>query len=297
MKHTGGNWNPKEGPTYFLAANTGRLRNAAEVTQCLLIAINELEGPKGEEYLREWLDLGRTVFLDSGIFNLTNEHARAHGTTMDEALALAPEEIDGFDDLFERYVRLCKAHESRLWGYIELDQGGRENKIRTRARLEAMGLRPIPVYHPLNDGWDYFDELARSYDRICFGNIVQAEQRERLRLIHTMWERKQRYPNLWIHCLGYTPDQRMYALPPNSADSSTWLQALRWPTGIVLRTMGKAIDKLGDGFNYVLGSDRDDDVGAARATKLSAMNSEMEMINWRNGLARVAELTGSRFKP
>ena len=58
---------------------------------------------------------------------------------------------------------------------VEVDQGGRENKIKTRARLEKMGLRPIPVYHPLNDGWDYFDYLAENYDRICMGNVVNAE--------------------------------------------------------------------------------------------------------------------------
>ena len=296
MKHTGGKWNPHEPPIYFLAANASRLRNAAEVTQCLLIAVNELEGPKGEEYFSQWLTAGRTVFLDSGIFFLTNQHARAHDVTMDTALALSPEEIDGFDDLFKKYVHLAKTYGDRVWGYIELDQGGRENKIRTRQRLEDMGLRPIPVYHPFNDGWDYFDELGQNYDRICFGNVVQAERRERVQLIHTMWERRRRFPHLWIHVLGYTPNELLYACPPNSADSSTWLQAIRWPTGVQLRSMGKTVDQLGRDFNYALGSARDEQAGAAKATHLAALNSESEMMNWREGLRRIAAVTGGSYR-
>jgi hypothetical protein len=42
---------------------------------------------------------------------------------------------------------LATTYEERLWGYIELDKGGRENKLRTRTRLHNHGLNPIPVYH------------------------------------------------------------------------------------------------------------------------------------------------------
>ena len=62
--------------------------------------------------------------------------------------------------------------------------------------LEQMGLRPIPVYHPFNDGWDYFDYLAERYDRICFGNVVQADRETRKRLVATAWERHRKYPHL-----------------------------------------------------------------------------------------------------
>ena len=62
-------------------------------------------------------------------------------------------------------------------------------------QAESLGLKPIPVYHPLLDGWDYFDELAAQYDRICFGNIVQAPAATRIRLLHTLWERHRRYPD------------------------------------------------------------------------------------------------------
>ena len=99
-------------------------------------------------------------FIDSGVFNLSTRHAAKHDLTMDQALALAPTEIDGFDELFAKYVRLVTELGDKVWGYIEIDQGGKANKIKTRARLEELGLRPIPVYHPFNDGWDYFGEIA-----------------------------------------------------------------------------------------------------------------------------------------
>jgi len=196
-------------------------------TPYTLVAVSELLG--SEQVLIERLDKGHTVMLDSGIFSMTQRHMRSHpGMTMDEALALAPSDIDGFDELFARYVQIVEKYEDRLWGYVELDQGGIENKKLTRAKLEEMGLRPIPVYHPLNDGWDYFDELARSYDRICVGNIVQASTALRVRLLATIWERHRRYPHLWIHGLGYTATALLHGYPVESVDTSTWFAPVRW---------------------------------------------------------------------
>ena len=102
---------------------------------------------------------------------------------------------------------------SRLWGYIELDQGGAVHKRRTRTALEQAGLAPIPVYHPFNDGWDYFDELCARYDRICVGNVVQAPRAIRCRIFATVWERQRAYPDVWIHYLGVTPTPTQIAYP------------------------------------------------------------------------------------
>lgn len=74
--------------------------------------------------VEDWLDAGRSVFLDSGVFNLANSHAKAHGITMDEALQMAPDDLEGFAPLFDKYTRIVKRLGSRLWGYIEIDQGG-----------------------------------------------------------------------------------------------------------------------------------------------------------------------------
>ena len=80
----------------------------------------------------------RKVFLDSGVYWLATQHAEANHSSMDEALGLAPEKISRFDELFGHYVDAVQRYEPNLWGYIEIDQGGRDNKRRTREKLEAM---------------------------------------------------------------------------------------------------------------------------------------------------------------
>lgn len=226
MKHrTAGCWSHDERLIWFGASSPSHYN----VPVNNLVATNDLLSDRGEAYLRDKLGRGDRMLLDSGIFNLTNDYKRATGCTMDQALALPPTAFDGFEALFDRYVHLAQQWGDQLWGYIELDQGGKENKRLTRARLHDLGLDPIPVYHPLVDGWDYFDELAESFDRICFGNIVQAAPNVRVRLLHTLWERHRAYPDLWVHVLGLSPNDDTIVFPPESADSSSWISGLQFP--------------------------------------------------------------------
>lgn len=238
VKTAGGTFDPKDTPTFFMAG--ARAFNDAKISagargdverfyKWLLIAVTQMDSQRHMELVEEWCNNGARVFLDSGIFPLTNAHARAHNVTMDEALALAPDEIDGFDELLAKYMDVCRALGSKLWGYTELDQGGAANKRRTRAMLEAEGLRPIPIYHPLNDGWDYLDELVERYDRICIGNVVQANAKVRAELLLTAWERLRRYKRKpWVHVLGHTPNPLFVACPFNSADSTEYIYALQY---------------------------------------------------------------------
>lgn len=291
MIKTGGDtFDPGERNIYFLAANIDQVRKTESGSyRHFLLAMNDLSGTDLEVSRLKEYGARNKIFVDSGIFALTNEHKRRHGTTMDEALALPPEEVDGFGDLLEKYIEINRKIGSESWGYIELDQGGRDNKIRTRARLEDAGLNPIPVYHPLNDGWDYFDYLAERYDRICFANVVQANKPTRKRLIATAWHRHRKYPKLWIHLLGYTPDESLYALPINSGDSSTWVGSVRWSRNIC-RTAGKAIGALPLNFSPVLmetaaAMEMDESVRAAlykKGFQLSACMGWGAMRNWYN---------------
>lgn len=282
---------------YFTASDAKTQDVGSRHHSCVLIAVNELLSPANEKYLETWLDNGCTVFLDSGIYWLTNEHVRAHpGMSMDDALALPPDQIDGFDELFDRYVYLCRRYGDRLWGYIELDQGGMANKRRTRARLEDMDLRPIPVYHPFNDGWDYFDELAETYDRMCFGNVVQANRPQRKRLVATAWERHRRYPNLWIHLLGLTPNEWLLGMPVDSADSSAWLSSVRWSgykETAALRTLGS----LPRDFQYELAGDAGGDRGSRKAVAMSAIGCKAIQRNWRTHLGAMQEHLGLALYP
>lgn len=263
-----------------------------------LTAVNDArtEGDT-REGVEEPIERGSKLFLDSGIFNLTNNHMRATGCTMDEALALAPEEITGFDDLFARYVELVQRYEPRLWGYIELDQGGLHNKRRTRQRLHDLGLNPIPVYHPLNDGWDYFDELAETYDRICFGNIVQASVPVRMQLLTTMWERRRRYPHLWIHILGFTANEWLLAIPSDSCDSSTWCGPLRWgnPATESSYLNRNITGHLPRGFTYNQDVDRHDEGGWMQAALCYAEAFDGLTDLWRQMLDDRAALGFERW--
>jgi hypothetical protein len=268
----GGTFDKNEQPVYFIASGPTQLEIAQEITDHLLVAVNELESPKAIEQFDKMLDTGAKVFLDSGIFNLTNRHMRAHGITMDEALALAPDEIDGFDKLWDNYCEIVTRFANRVWGFIELDQGGAINKRKTRARIEKeTGLIPVPVYHPLNDGWDYFNELAKEYDRICCGNVVQANQATRKRLITTLYERqRQDHPDTWIHFLGFTPNEWVHAAPfYGSCDSSSWLVNVRWSRAHRSQGACKRVGGFVYGMRYKYGSDYTDDNGYERAIRFA----------------------------
>lgn len=237
MKATAGTWDPEARPVYFTAITEFTTSSDRPLPHYLLIAANELlvepsttasRKAYRDALLPRLLDAGHEVLLDSGIFHASTHHAAAHGLTMDQALALPPEAIDGFARLHDRYLELTALHGDRLWGYIELDQGGATVKVQTRAKLEAHGLAPIPVYHPLNDGWDYFDQLAEGYDRICLGNIVKAPRPARLRIFQTIWQRHRAHPALWIHGLGLAPNEFMHACPLDSCDSSDWTDSQKY---------------------------------------------------------------------
>ena len=281
IKRTGGVWDPNEDACYFIASDPTSLGFAIDHTRHLLVAVNAINGDTVLSNIKDWTARGHHVLIDSGVFNLANEHANRHKLPLEKALGLAPDEIEGFDELFAAYCRIAAALKNDCWGYIEIDQGGRDNKIKTRAKLEAMGLNPIPVYHPLNDGWDYFDELAANYDRICFGNMVQAEPESRKRMLATAWERRRKYPHLWIHLLGYTPNALLNAFPANSCDSSTWLSAVRWPDAFTVRTALQPVSRLPSHFAYDYEIDVYAPGGNGHAKSMGAYEAHFITATWR----------------
>lgn len=292
MKNTGGRWDPKEEGVYFIASNVNSLVHGVKSHDYLLVAVNEISTDEDILQIEKWCDEGKRVFIDSGVFNLANSHAKQHGMSMDQALALAPDQIDGFAELLERYCSLMKKLGDKVWGYIEVDQGGRENKIKTRAKLEGMGFSPIPVYHPFNDGWEYFDTLAESYDRICMGNIVQASKPVRQRLLATAWDRRRKYPNLWIHLLGMTPNEWLNAYPVNSCDSSAWLRLVRWASSMRAHSALKSFSPMSQNFTYAYEADPESEGGHQKARQFGAYESHFLVQNWR-ALVREYEAIGS----
>ena len=293
MIPSGGTWDKTDRHAYFLAG--GELGNHHDY---VLVAVNELGSPTRLAALEAMLEAGIKVLIDSGIFWLTNEHKRTHGISMNEALALAPEDIDGWDWLWTRYLSITQTYGDDVWGYIELDQGGKDNKRRTRHKLHDLGLRPMPVYHPLNDGWDYFDELATEGDRLCWGNVVQAPLDVRRAFMVTLWERHRRYPDLWVHVLGLTPNQHLNAYPVDSADSSTWLAPVRWMQGYTERSMMRQIGRMDTEYRPVLGTkDQSLPYSNTRALAMSAFGMTCMQRGWRHYQHRVETEMGLELYP
>lgn len=295
----GGRFDPSEETVYFAAGNIDRTAAWLPLHRFSLMATNDLFG-SDSELVRRVSQPGHCLLLDSGIFWLTNKHMREHeGMTMNEALSLPPGEIDGFDELWDAYTRLVATHQSDLWGYIELDQGGAENKRKTRAKLEALGLVPIPVYHPLNDGWDYFDELCSEYDRICVGNVVQADAATRKHLIQTVWERHRKYPDVWIHLLGITPSQVCTAYPPNSTDSATFTYSMTYGAGTTpfATSMNSPAGRLGRRYSYMPAEDTAAPGGLRDAACFLAAHASFMTTNWRNQQRHFEETFGQPILP
>lgn len=249
----GGRFDPDDRGCCFVATLPSQLLVATH-NRHLLTPVNDVHGSSEREFALLIENPSNRIFLDSGVFAFVNRHARNHGLTMDEALRVPAKEIDDFEWLWNQYLKLTKQWGSELWGYTEIDQGGREEKRARRKQLEDLGLRPIPIYHPINDGLEYFYELAEQYDRIAVGNIVHASFNTRKRLLAAFWERKKSYPRLWLHALGLNCSPLMLAFPFESHDASSWLGGIRWSRWTALSCQ-TAFSSLDESFIYRLRSE------------------------------------------
>lgn len=286
VKHTGGGaFDSQEAPISFVVCSNSNMVEALPSATHVLVALNELNGPNDLARLDALLDSGRhKVLLDSGIHAINTAFVRAHPDHVGSSFLVPPKKMPGFAELRDKYVAVVKKYEDRLWGYVELDQGGIEWKPRIRAELEAEGLSPIPVYHPLVDPPGYFDELARSYDRVCLGNLAFQTAFVRKRLLLTIFERKRAYPHLWLHALGLFPNQWVRSMPIESCDSSTWTEPLRW--GVFYEhANGQAISHLPKNFMYRYGAETDSPDSIQAAQTVAMTKAHMAQRNWRAGIA------------
>jgi hypothetical protein len=301
---TDGQWSMEERNAYFLAGSLSAVSVAVDQQEdtgvderplWILVAVNDVN-PESEvdiAFMERLLDSGARVLLDSGVFWLTNRHKRAHGITMDKALGLHPDEIDDFEWLWDRYLKLHALFGDRLWGMIELDQGGAVRKRETRKRLHDLGIYPIPVYHPLNDGAEYFDELAESTDRMCLGNVVQANSKTRERLLMALYERKRAYPHLWVHLLGYSMNEWLHAAPVESCDSSSWLTIIRWAASARERSMLKNFSAFPTNMRYDYEAAGDAPGGRDRSIAMASAAWRFNHLNWLDHLNNLEEVLGT----
>lgn len=220
MKQTDGKWSQKAAPIYFAANVTAHMEKGVGRCENQLLAVGDVSEKNLEEVER--LCETNAVLLDSGVFGVAMRHAQSHGLSHDEGLKVPIAEIDGFVELEQLYHIVMNRLKAKCWGYIEIDLGGRDQKRKTRKKLEKSGLNPIPVFHPLNDGWKYFDELADQYDRICVGNLVKANDDTRQHILTEVHRRRKGKAVKWIHALGVSPSPLWMSCPTESCDSTSW---------------------------------------------------------------------------
>lgn len=227
-KRTAGRWSEQDAPVYFRAHLLHQLMKLDELQPTsgleeptVLVAVSDIGGDEDIEYLKA-MSRSKKVLLDSGVFSLAMAHARKNNVSHDEALRSPIESIDGIDTMLAKWRKAVSSCGHDLWGYIEFDIGGREQKKKMRATLESEGFSPIPVFHPLNDGWEYFDELASTYERICVGNLVKAPRDTRVAILCELAQRRKGTALKWIHSLGVTPSPVFVSSPTESCDSTSW---------------------------------------------------------------------------
>jgi hypothetical protein len=230
IKETEGVWDIAEAPIYFPAAGSA-VRGARDVVDYCLFNLLDL-GDK-PDFIRLTAERSTRIFLDSGVFSIANLEAKRRGIPIYEAFTMQPEEMHGWGPFVESWKRTVSAVRELLWGYIELDLGGPETKTRIRESLEADGFRPIPVSHPLKDGWDYFEWLADRYDRICVSNLQGNPAAVKFDILRQVNERRKGRAVKWIHALGISPAPMWITMPTESCDASSPAGPLRFPSPMV----------------------------------------------------------------
>lgn len=233
-------------PIYFLASLMSNAEVASLYHDSILIAAPNIKTKKHIANIKRWIDQGKNILVDSGVFELCSHHAKTNSIQLNAALGSPPDSIDGFGKLLDHLMNIEKQLKN-AFAIVEVDIGGKKHKRNTRAFIEANGAKVCPVFHPLIDGWDYLDELGEKYPCIFVGNVVDASESLRLYIIARLLKWKQTHQETWIHMLGVTPSPTALAMPMNSYDSSTWVASVRWPTGW----------KAGGLWHKVSGFDRD----------------------------------------
>jgi hypothetical protein len=275
----GAQFNRKNLRLYFMAATNGAFPIMREMHGNTLLPIEEIREP---DSVLELMDDGVTVMIDSGVFSLVSRYASETGRDFDEVRALPLKEIPGYAMLYERYITVCETVGNESWGYVEIDLGSKEDKMKTRAKLEKHGLRPIPVWHPMTDGQEYFHYLAKRYDRICMGNLAMASSSVRKRLIATVHELKRGYPDLWVHSLGMSPNCILYACPTESCDSSSWGTPVRWTKSTSEWACGQLVSYFEHAaIAYQRDAEEGSEYSRDKISRISAMQAHYMMENWR----------------
>lgn len=271
----------------FIATNVGNMKAAMELDlhKHVLVPLDQVSITAGHvNDIRRAARQGFKILLDSGVYSMTANYARATGKLIEYAHLQPPETFSEWPVLRRKYEAVVGDLGDELWGYIELDQGTAEQKTKTRLELEAAGLHPIPVYHPASDTPEYFQKLLAEYDRVCVGGLaITGGPAVRRRVMATVWERRQAYPDTWVHLLGVsllTPE--VLAYPPDSIDSSSWTTLSRWAKAFRPMSLSGGLAGTGEEMRYSYNAEADAVDGSGKARHLGMYEDYMMERSWRN---------------
>lgn len=224
LKLTGGRWNP-EGAFRFFCSIPLRAQcpqTCFRVSRSHLFTPDRMSSGAGLRSIVEGVKAGEsTMLIDSGVFGIANAAAKATGRPIDQCFGMPYRSLVGWEAHWKRWTKVLSQLKDDCWGYVEIDLGGVEGKRETRAWMEEQGFAPIPVFHALADPWEYFEELASTYDRIAIGNLVHASDTLRFRILRRVAEARTGLPVRWIHALGMAPYPSFLSAPTESCDASS----------------------------------------------------------------------------
>lgn len=129
----------------------------------------------------------------------------------------------------EAYADFVRRWEHRLEHYMNLDEIlDWKASQRNQARLEEMGLSPVPVFH-IGSPVEIFRDLCETHDFIAIGNLVTLNKRDPkvwtvLEEIHSIAQDRQ----VLLHGLGLISWPLARRWPWRSIDSSAWSEPLRY---------------------------------------------------------------------
>ena len=131
------------------------------------------------------------------------------------------------------YAAWIRKWEKYLTVYLNLDViGDQAGTSANQAKLEAMGLHPVPVYTFQRAGCDYsiLAEMIERYPYIALGGMVPFMGRPKAIMPHIIKCFKMAGDRTVYHGLGCTSWHILKAIPFYSVDSSSWTSGARWRT-------------------------------------------------------------------
>ena len=176
------------------------------------------------------------LFLDSGAPSLYNKIFRSGnikavlGTHFKDRKHddFSHLESPGFEEYFKAYINFIKEHEHLLDVYCNLDiMQNAEASWKNQERMEAEGLKPLPVFH-LGEDLKWLKMYVEKYDYVAIGGVSPNPTRTTIPLLDAIWEDiicdPEGMPKVKIHGFAVTAPKLLFRYPWYSVDSTSWLK-------------------------------------------------------------------------